>query len=247
MNVSFQLYSARNFTPWADVLSTLAKHGYKHVEGFGGNYEDVTAFKAMLDANGLSMESGHFSIDALENDFDGVLATAREFGMARIYCPHLVAEERPADAIGWAAFAARLELVGEKVRAAGFDFGWHNHDFEFSALPDGSLPMQLILDKAPSISWEADIAWIVRGGSDPLDWIARYGSRITSAHVKDIAAPGECVDEDGWADVGHGVMAWKAIYAALQEAGVKLYVMEHDNPSDNDRFARRSIESFRAL
>jgi len=35
---------------------------------------------------------------------------------------------------------------------------------------------------------ERDLAWIVRGACDPLDYIARYGSRITAIHVKDIAA-----------------------------------------------------------
>ncbi|TGW05284.1 sugar phosphate isomerase/epimerase, partial [Mesorhizobium sp. M2D.F.Ca.ET.145.01.1.1] len=35
MNWSFQLYSARNFLPWTDVLEMLGKLGYAEVEGFG--------------------------------------------------------------------------------------------------------------------------------------------------------------------------------------------------------------------
>ncbi len=77
MNWSFQLYSARNFQPWEDVLKTLGKLGYKEVEGFGGVYNDPKAFRAELDKNGLAMPTGHFSIDALENDFDGVRRIAR--------------------------------------------------------------------------------------------------------------------------------------------------------------------------
>ena len=46
MDVSFQLYSAREFTPWADVFSMLAGLGYTQVEGFGGNYEDPAATRA---------------------------------------------------------------------------------------------------------------------------------------------------------------------------------------------------------
>jgi sugar phosphate isomerase/epimerase len=137
--------------------------------------------------------------------------------------------------------------VGEKVRAAGLAFGWHNHDFELVPLADGSVPMQIILENAPGIDWEADIAWIIRGGGDPMDWIARHGSRITAAHVKDIAPAGECTDEDGWADVGHGVVDWRGIKTALVSAGTGLFVMEHDNPSDNTRFATRSINAFHAL
>ena len=70
MNFSFQLYSARNFQPWSDVLAMLAAAGYKSVEGFGGVYEDPAAFRKLMDQNGLSMPSGHFSIDALEGDLD---------------------------------------------------------------------------------------------------------------------------------------------------------------------------------
>lgn len=243
MNFSFQLYSARKFQPWPDVLAMLSAAGYKNVEGFGGIYEDPAGFRALLDGNGLSMPSGHFSIDALENDFDTVVRTATTFGVERIYCPHLVADQRPADKAGWQDFAGRLAAVGEKIRAEGFGFGWHNHDFEFVAAVDGSLPMQILLDTAPDLDWEADIAWIIRGGADPFDWISRHGDRITAVHVKDIAPAGECADEDGWADVGHGTVDWTRLFREIAaQTPARLLVMEHDNPLDAKRFASRSID-----
>lgn len=247
MDISFQLYSARNFTPWDDVVRKLADLGYTQVEGFGGVYEDPAAFRASLDNAGLSMPSGHFSIDMLENDLPAALNIAKTLGMKRIYCPYLMPDQRPADSAGWADFARRLAVVGENVRAAGYPFGWHNHDFEFEALEDGGIPMQIILDEAPDNGWEADIAWIVRGGADPMDWIARHGNRITAAHVKDIAPDGDNLDQDGWADVGHGTMPWADLLAALRKAGCDLFVIEHDNPSDFDRFARQSIASVRSM
>ncbi|MEP4474644.1 MAG: sugar phosphate isomerase/epimerase, partial [Lentilitoribacter sp.] len=67
--------------------------------------------------------------------------------------------------------------------------------------------------------------------------------RITAAHVKDIAPEGECAEEDGWADVGHGVIDWPNIFGELQVVGTELFVMEHDNPSDHHRFAKRSLEN----
>jgi sugar phosphate isomerase/epimerase len=36
-------------------------------------------------------------------------------------------------------------------------------------------------------------------------------------------------------------MDWKALMAALRGAGVRHFIMEHDNPSDDARFARRSL------
>ncbi|CUH68913.1 Xylose isomerase-like TIM barrel [Thalassovita autumnalis] len=247
MDLSFQLYSARNATPWEGVVKTLADLGYAQVEGFGGNYEDAAGFRALLDQNGLSMPSGHFSVEMLENEPEKALDIAKTLGITRVYCPYLDAADRPGDAAGWAAFAGRLEAIGEVMRAGGVAFGWHNHDFEFVACEDGTIPMQAILDGAPNIDWEADIAWIIRGGADPFDWINPNKGRITAAHVKDIAPAGECEDEDGWSDVGHGTVDWAALMEALKAADVDLFVMEHDNPSDATRFATRSIEALRNM
>ena len=88
-------------------------------------------------------------------------------------------DQRPTDAAGWPAFGERLGKVGEKAKKAGFDFAWHNHDFEFEPLADGSVPQKHILDAAPDIGWEMDVAWVVRGGADPLKWIDDYGQRIS--------------------------------------------------------------------
>lgn len=247
MNWSFQLYSARNFKPWSDVLAMLARHGYTQVEGFGGVYDDPAGLRAEMDRNGLTMPSGHFSIDALEGDFDGVRRIADALGVRLLVCPYLMPDRRPADAAGWRAFGARLAAVGETARAAGYRFAWHNHDFEFRALPDGSVPQKLILDAAPAIGLELDVAWVVRGGADPMAWIDAYADRILSVHVKDIAPAGENAGEDGWADVGHGTVGWKTMLKQLRlKTPATVYAMEHDNPSDVERFARRSIEAVRS-
>ncbi len=247
MDVSFQLYSARNFPPRSDVVALLARCGYTQTEGFFGIYDNPREFRALLDQHGLTMPSGHLGLDILEDDFGKAVSLARIFDMKKIYCPYLMPADRPNDTEGWQALAGRLASIGKKVADEGIGFGWHNHDFEFKTLADGSLPMQILLDSAPDLEWEADIAWIARSGADPLDWITRATGRISAAHVKDIAPHGENLNEDGWADVGDGVMAWKTITGALRDAGVGLFVIEHDNPSDLERFARRSIAAFSAF
>ncbi|MEP9371256.1 sugar phosphate isomerase/epimerase [Mesorhizobium sp. KR1-2] len=247
MNWSFQLYSARNFLPWDQVLKMLSATGYREVEGFGGVYEDPQAFRAELDRNGLSMPTAHFSIDALETDFDGVQRIAETLRVKLLVCPYLVAEARPTDAAGWRAFGERLAKVGEQAKAAGYGFAWHNHDFEFAPLADGSVPQEHILSVAPDIGWEMDVAWVVRGGADPLPWIDRHGQRIVAVHVKDIARPGEGLDEDGWSDVGHGTVDWAGLIKTLRKkTPAKHFIMEQDNPNDVERFARRSIAAVKA-
>lgn len=249
MNASFQLYSARDYTSWKDTFELLGKLGYTQVEGFGGNYEDPAETLAMLEANGLTMPSGHFfPIDNFEDDFDKTIAAARTLGMKQLYCPAPEDDLRDGgDAEGWIALAKRLETAAKRVQDAGLRFGWHNHHWEFLPLPGGEIAMDLLLEHAPSMEWEMDVAWVVRGDNDPLKWIEAHKDRITAAHVKDIAPAGECEDEDGWADLGHGKLDWPTYMDALRGAGVEIFVMEHDKPADVERFARRSFDTFKTL
>lgn len=248
MSISFQLYSSRNTADQAAYLSALAAIGYTSVEGYGGVYGDPEGFAVALKAAGLSMLSGHFGIADLEADFDATAHVARTLGIEMIFAPYLDDADRPKDAVGWQALAARLAAIGEKATAAGFKFGWHNHDFEFVALQGGEIPMQILLEAAPDLMWEADLAWIARGGEEPGLWLETYADRILAIHVKDIAPAGEKADEDGWADVGTGTMDWRGLIALQRRVAPKaLCVMEHDNPSDITRFARVSFNNFEGL
>ena len=72
-DVSFQLYSARNFPPFANVLEALGEAGYSQVEGYGALYAalsdaEIASFKEGLDSNGLAMPTAHFGLDMLESD-----------------------------------------------------------------------------------------------------------------------------------------------------------------------------------
>lgn len=246
MDFSFQLYSARNFPPLDDVLARLAKLGYKQVEGFGGLYADAEGLAASLKKHGLIMPTGHFGLAQLK-DTDATLKIAEALGMKFVYCPAVPREERNQGESKWVELGETLARLGETFRRNGLGFGWHNHDFEFKALPNGKLPMDIILDTAAHNEWEMDVAWVVKGGHDPIEWMKKHGKRINAVHVKDIAPAGEAVNEDGWADVGHGTMDWQALATAIKaHTNARYWVMEHDNPSDVDRFASRSFVSISA-
>ncbi|HTO33446.1 MAG TPA: sugar phosphate isomerase/epimerase [Pararhizobium sp.] len=249
-NVSFQLYSARNFPPLSDVLKTVGAAGYTEVEGYGALYASLddaalAALKDDMTKSGVTMPTAHFGLDLLESDPARAVHIAKTLGIKAIYCPHIAADQRPSDASGWKAFGERLEKAGKPFWDAGLDFGWHNHDFEFVALPDGSIPQDHIFAGGPNLSWEADIAWVIRGGADPFAYIEKYGKRLTAVHVKDIAPAGENTDQDGWADVGHGTVDWTKLFKALRSTPVKYYVVEHDNPKDYKVTAERSIASIK--
>ncbi|WP_181704271.1 sugar phosphate isomerase/epimerase family protein [Chthonobacter albigriseus] len=244
--LSYQLYTSRNFPPLEAQLKTLARLGYTNVEPFSAVYGDVPALKAALDANGLSCVSGHFALDLMEKDLDAAVAIARTLGISIMVAPWLPPEQRPTDAAGWIALGERLGAVADKLKPLGFTLAWHNHDFEFVALPDGSMPIRHVLAH-PSVMLELDVAWVARAGADPQQWLREYADRIVSVHVKDIAPAGQNADEDGWADVGDGVVPWAALWADVVKTAARITVAEHDNPSDYERFAARSAAAIKSF
>ena len=247
---SYQLYSSRNFPPLAKTLEMLAQTGYRAVEGFGGLYADptgLTDLHAGLQACGLKMPSGHFGLGQVEDTPDWAIKVAQTLGMEQVIVPWIHPDERPTTGKGWHDLGARLQKAGGPIRDAGLKFGWHNHDFEFVKTADGAIPQTALFEGGPDLGWEMDVAWVVRGGADPLAWIADHKSRLIAAHVKDIAPKGENLAEDGWADLGYGVVDWAAILPALRKIGVTNFVMEHDNPTDHARFASRSLASAEKL
>lgn len=247
---SYQLYSSRNFPPLADTLAMLKQAGYAAVEGYGALYADARAvadLSGLLAATGLAMPTGHFSLDMLEKEPGRVIGICQDLGIRTVYCPYLLPDQRPTTGKGYEDFGRRLQAAGAPLKDAGLGFGWHNHAFEFEALSDGALPQVAIFEGGPDLEWEADIAWIIKGGADPFAWIDSHGSRITAVHVKDIAPAGEKTDEDGWADVGDGTVDWKGLMAALRATPARHFIMEHDNPRDATRFATRSIAAARTF
>lgn len=247
---SYQLYSSRKFPPLTNTLKMLAGLGYAEVEGYGALFSDPQAVAELgrdLAANGLKMPTGHFGLGMVRDEPQRVLEICRSLGIGRVFVPAVPADERVKDAAGWAALGRELAQAGKPFWDAGLTFGWHNHAFEFARVDSDKRPLDLILEGDPRLALEIDVAWVAVGGEDPLRWIAKYADRIVAAHLKDIAPGGECEDEDGWADLGHGTMDWKTIMAALRRTGARTFVLEHDNPNDHRRFAQRSIATAKAL
>jgi sugar phosphate isomerase/epimerase len=249
--LSFQLYSARNFQPWEPIIEHIAACGYREVEGFGGAeygakgtvFENPEAFRALLDKHGLSMPTAHLMPLALfEKDMKRVLQIGKTLGVKNFYCPFVMPDERKNSAAYWKGFGKRLNEAAKAVREAGFGFGWHNHDFEFKKLPDGSMPIDRIFEGGSTVDWEMDIGWTIVAKQNPVKWIKKYGERITAAHVKEIAKKGENLDEMGQTDLGKGIGKWPEIFKALRDhTRCVTFVIEHDNPKDYKSWAKNSF------
>lgn len=248
--LTYQLYSSRKFPHLANTLAMLAGMGYVSVEGYSALYADdalVADLVRHLEGSGLTMPSGHFSLDMIETETAKVLDIAGALGIRTICVPHIAADRRPDTGGGWEAFGRRVAEAGKPIRDAGLHFSWHNHDFEFIPTDDGALPQAAIFEGAPDLEWEADLAWVVRGGGDALKAFADFADRISAVHLKDIAPAGQANGEDGWADFGAGTVNWAGLIGALKTSPVRLWIVEHDNPSDDRRFAEASLAAARSL
>ena len=187
------------------------------------------------------MPTGHFDLPKLERDPGSCIDIARTLGVTSIYCPWIEPEDRQKSPQEWLEFGARLQSISKPFIAEGFAFGWHNHDFEVVEMDDGSYPIDRIFEGGPDLEWEIDVTWVKRAGKNPIEFIKKHAHRITAVHAKDLAIEGENESEDGWADFGHGRVEWDAIMEALNETNVRNFIIEHDNPSDLNRFASRSL------
>ena len=238
---SYQLYSSRKFGPIESTLEMVSQCGYRQVEAYGGLYADLDRLERALGVNSLVMPTGHFDLSMIEQTPNQAIEIAKRMGMTSVIVPFLNLDDRPADANGWQKFSDQLSEVAKPILDAGLTFAWHNHDFEFNALDSGEMPLEFILRDENGVSLELALAWVVVGGESPSEWVKKYADRLVSVHLKDIAPKGECVSEDGWADVGHGTMNWSIIMDSVRKTQCKYFVMEHDNPNDDIRFAERSI------
>ena len=241
--LSFQLYSARSLEPLEKQFDLLAGLGYRLVEPYGGLLGDPDRLKGLLDKHGMRAPTIHVGFDRLRADAAATARLCRDLGVDTIFAPAPLPGERERDAEGWRALGRELNTIGSAVRGEGLRFGWHNHHWEYGRAPDGHLFLDHLFAEAGDLLWEADLAWIARGGGDPVAELRRHKGRVVAAHVKDIAPAGTATDEDGWADPGHGILDWTALLAAMREVGITLFVVEHDRPSDVARFARRARDT----
>ena len=246
--LSIQLYSLRLMGDLDGMLNAVQAAGITQVETFGPQFDKPGETRAALDARGLRATTGHIGIIALRDRFAEIVAASKQLGIAQLYMPAPPPGEREKDAAGWTALGAELGSLSNKLANEGIALGYHNHHWEMDAKDGDRIGLDCLFAGAAGskLSWEVDVAWVVRGNTAPKPLMTKYRHLITALHVKDIAPEGQCLDEDGWADVGHGVLDWKDLWAFGLGLGARWMVLEHDKPNDAGRFARRSADYLRA-
>lgn len=241
--LSIQLYTLRSLNDLDRILDTAAAAGFRYAEGVGSHLDDPKTTKAKAEARGLRFSSCHVSLAALREKPDDIIAACKHLGFDRLFMPAVPPPDRDMDAVGWRALGRELGGMSKRFAGSGIRLGYHNHDWELKPKDGDKTALELIFAEAEGtpLTWEADVAWLVRGGAEPGEWLHRYRDRLVAAHVKDIAPPGTNLDEDGWADVGAGILDWRSLWQACKRSGAEWMVVEHDKPSDPERCARISF------
>ncbi len=248
--ISIQLYSLRDLPTLGDILDTVKAAGYRHVELIGSHLDDAANVRRQLDTRSLAASSSHVGIAALRERFDAVMAACKTLGFTQLFMPSVPPDERAGAEPYWTFLGRELGQMAWRAKDRGVDLGYHNHHWELKAQADGRTALDCLFAGAGNapLTWQADVAWLVRGGGDPVALMQQHKARVVSVHAKDIAAEGTKLDEDGWDDVGSGVLDWRGRLAkAAVDNGAKWLVAEHDKPNDPARFARNSFAFLNSL
>src|ERR1051325_3869206 len=244
--IGIQLYTVRRELA-KDVEGTLAKLaaiGYREVEFAGYPEGTAKSLRAILDRLHLRAPSGHVGTQALRTDWARTLEQAAAVGQRYVVVAFIPQEERRT-ADDWKRMAAAFNRAGEAAKAAGLQFCYHNHDFEFVPL-DGALPYDLLLAETDPklVRLELDLYWITKGGRDPLDYCAKWPGRFPLVHVKDMDA----TPNRFFTDVGQGTIDFRRIFRRARQAGIEHYFYEQDEtPGSPFDSAKVSYEYLRAL
>jgi sugar phosphate isomerase/epimerase len=237
--ISVQLYTVRDLTAkdFAGTMKQVAQIGFKEVELAGyGNLKSAAEAKTALDDARLKVSGAHAPLDRLEKELDLVMNESDTLGNKLIICPWL-AEDRRKDAAAWKQIGQTLNKIGRAVHERGFDFAYHNHSFEYQKFA-GKYGLDILLDNCDPhlVKAEIDVYWVKHGGEDPVERLNKMGDRVIALHLKDMAKG----EDRKFAEVGTGILDFKAILETAAKNGVRYGAVEQDNT-----YGRPPLESIK--
>ena len=213
---------------WKQVLKKTVEFGFTEYEG-GLQGDSPEEFLKFCKSIGLKPIAGGVGIsddmDKIEQGLDKINAMQMEYAVC--YWPWFVGG--PFKLEDCKRSAETLNKMGEKAKAKGLKFCWHNHNKEFIDMEEGQ-PFDYLMAHTEKdlVSVEMDIYWVARGEADPLEVLKKHAGRIPILHVKDMA-PGSEMDFEC---PGRGIIDFPSIFAEAHRQGIKHYFVERDQCVD---------------
>jgi len=235
--IGLQMYSLRKQLDEDTAKAVKQVHDWQIevVEG-GGNLHgnNIEAFKAMLDENGISVVSVDTSIDEIRDNPMGAAYKAHFYGAkyATIYwVPH---NGEVGFTIDDAKAAVKVLNEGGKVlKEQGITLQYHPHGYEFLPHEDGTM-LDYMMQNTTDAKFQMDVFWIKQGGADPVALLQKYPNRFTSLHLKD-RLKGTENSTNGQADVeanvvlGTGDVGIAAVIKEAKKQGIQYYFIEDES------------------
>jgi sugar phosphate isomerase/epimerase len=245
--VGIQLYSVRDDMK-KDPLATLkqvAGVGYRNVEhaGYGDRKfygYSATEFKKILSDLGMKMPSGHTVLskkhwDDAKKDFTDqwkyLVEDAATVGQQFVISPSMDAGVRK-DYDQLKQFMDLFNKSGELCKKSGMQFGYHNHDFEFSESLNGQTLYDIIMSSTDPklVIQQLDIGNLYNGGAKALDIVKKYPGRFASMHVKDEIKASEGNEKYESTILGKGIVPVKEIVdLGRSSAGTFEFIIEQES------------------
>jgi len=243
-DLGIQLYTVRSEVA-RDLDNTLAQvagAGYKQVELYGYDYttrkffgKSVQQFAELLKKHNLHTPSGHYGIGDMtynaEYNWDSwkyLLEDATTLGQKYIAIPWVEPKNRTTD--NFKLIAERLNKGGELSKAAGITTAYHNHDFEFTKMDDGTTYYEMLLNTTDPklVKFEMDMYWVFYAGQNPVDWFTKYPERFPLWHIKDMEAATATAPKGQTCEVGKGTIDWKKLFESKELAGLDYAFVEQE-------------------
>jgi len=245
--IGLQLYSVRELLPkdYPGTLKQIAALGYNEVEAAGYFNHSAAEVRDAMQAAGLRLRSAHYSHDDLSRDLDKIIEFNKKLGLGYLICsfPSIKDPSRLKDRStktivqsftidDWRWNADKFNEIGEKVKAVGMQFGYHNHTMEFTP-QDGIVPFDelLRLTDPALVTIELDCGWVTVGGGDAVAILKKYPTRISMLHVKDFkktGKPASSIAPPPASVLGEGTADYRRIFAAASKASIKHYFVEQE-------------------
>jgi sugar phosphate isomerase/epimerase len=254
LSPGIQLYTVREdlVKDAPGTLKQLYDIGFREVETASFGEYTVKEFRRLLHEAGLKVPSAHLNLNA--PDLGPVFEEAHILGanyatsssLATGNLPHPATTapggQRPAMAPlgleGFTKLAAQMNDIAARAKAAGLQYAYHNHNYEFEKMPDGSYGYDVLVDNTDHelVKFEIDCGWMCAGGADPVAYFMRYPGRFKMIHVKEFEAMSKPSislhgpDRPKGVDLGSGFIDYKPIFAAAKKAGIEHAFSEQENP-----------------
>jgi sugar phosphate isomerase/epimerase len=241
-HLGLQMYSLRVTTKtsgWAAGLDQAKALGFTNIEA-GGLTAGMTgeAYKAAVESRGLSLVSYGFGYERLTRDIAGAVAEAKSVGVKYVmvaWVPH--EEGKPFTDELARKTAADFNAWGAAFKAAGIQFTYHPHGYEFRPDAGGDSPFKILMRETNPeyVNFEMDVFWIVYAGQDPVKLMAQYPDRWLMVHIKDVrkgvptglySGKAPAIDDVA---VGTGQVDWPSVLTEAKAIGVRWYFIEDES------------------